>query len=137
MNKKRQLELYFILSISALILILLIGFFSQSKTPTFFDKIIVGLIFILSLLFAISISIKPGWYKKQKKKKSNEFIGHHPNCDEFSNHKIIIKNKTCCAGCLGLLIGSIVNIILIIFYIINDYVLLDNIIMYYYKNNNN
>jgi hypothetical protein len=129
LNKKRQLTLYFILSISALLLIFLIGFFSQSETPTFFDKLVVGLIFILSLLFAISISIKPGWYKRQKKKKSNKFIGHHPNCDEFSNHTIIIKNKTYCSGCLGLLIGSVINIILIIYYVIYDFVILDNVII--------
>jgi hypothetical protein len=122
-----------LLSISALILIFIIGFFSETNESTFFDRSIVGSIFIISLLFGISISKKPGWYKPKKKnvknnhekKMSRDFKGHHPNCEGFSDHTIKIKNKTYCAGCLGLSIGSSINIALIITYIIIDDLIID------------
>lgn len=129
MNQKKQVIYYFTLSIFALFLILILGFISSSKDPTVFDKLIVGSIFIFSIIFGISLAINPGWYKKQKKNSKNnsknsstiQFKGHHPNCNKYSSHIIITKNKTYCAGCLGLIIGSIVTIILIIFYLIFDF----------------
>jgi hypothetical protein len=129
LKNKSQVTKYIILSIFALVLILLIGFIGQSKAVTILDKLIVGVIFILSLLFGISLAIKPGWYKKQNKNlgknesksiSKSHFKGHHPNCDEFAGHIINIKNKIYCAGCLGLIIGSVVTIILIIIYLIFD-----------------
>ena len=124
---------YVILSIFALVLILILGFMSQPKNPTIFDKLIVGSVFIFSILVGISLAIYPGWYKKQKKNSNNfsknsstiQFKGHHPNCDKYSNHIIVTKNKTYCAGCLGLIIGSIVTIILITFYLIFDFSKID------------
>lgn len=124
---------YIILSISALVLILIIGFISPSKDSTVFDKLIVGSVFIFSILIGISLAIHPGWYKKQKKNSKNnsknsstiQFKGHHPSCDKYSNHIIVTKNKTYCAGCLGLIIGSIVTIILITFYLIFDFSKID------------
>jgi hypothetical protein len=129
LKNKGQVTKYIILSIIALVLILLIGFIGQSKTVTILDKLIVGVIFIISLLFGISLAIRPGWYKRQNKNKGkdiskykpvSQFKGHHPNCDEFAGHIINIKNKTYCAGCLGLIIGSVVTIILILIYLLSD-----------------
>ena len=37
--------------------------------------------------------------------------GHHPICRTFNDHEIKIGQKMFCAGCLGLLIGSIIAII--------------------------
>ena len=125
MKKNNELIIYLLLSAFALILISIIGFFSETNKTTFFDRVIVGSIFILSLLFGISISKKPGWYKtknrivdnKNEKKVSSEFKGHHPNCQGFSDHTIKVKDKTYCAGCLGLFIGSSINIVLIVLYL--------------------
>ena len=83
----------------------------------------------VSLLFGISLSIFPGWYKRKnykgkfesENKSSTKFKGHHPDCNEFSGHRISINNKTYCAGCLGLIIGSIITIILILFYLLFDF----------------
>jgi len=128
LKNNNQLVKYIILSIFALALIFLIGFIGQSKVITFIDKLIVGIIFILSLILGISFAIKPGWYKIQKSKEkselkkesSNGFKGHHPNCKNFSSHTIIIKNKTYCSGCLGLIIGSAFTIFLIVLYLLFD-----------------
>ncbi len=40
--------------------------------------------------------------------------GHHPLCDGFTRHEIKIKGKTLCAGCLGLVIGSLAALTLIL-----------------------
>lgn len=132
MNQKNQVIKYIILSISALFLILIIGFIAPSKNITIFDKLIVGIVSIFGCLIGTSLAIHPGWYKtlkkrnqtshnKSKKNSDIKFKGHHPNCDNFSNHTIVIKNKTYCAGCLGLIIGSVVSIILITFYFLFDF----------------
>jgi len=36
--------------------------------------------------------------------------GHHKDCEEFINHEILIGGKRVCAGCLGLLAGSILAV---------------------------
>lgn len=36
--------------------------------------------------------------------------GHHPRCEDFSDHEIRIGNKTFCAGCLGLSFGALVSL---------------------------
>ncbi len=38
--------------------------------------------------------------------------GHHSDCSGFSNHEIRLGEKRICAGCLGLLAGSFIAIIL-------------------------
>ena len=38
--------------------------------------------------------------------------GHHSNCIGFSNHEISLGEKRICAGCLGLLAGSFIAIII-------------------------
>ncbi len=38
--------------------------------------------------------------------------GHHSDCSGFSNHEIRLGEKRICAGCLGLLAGSLIAIIL-------------------------
>ena len=38
--------------------------------------------------------------------------GHHSDCRDLSNHEIRLGKKRVCAGCLGLLAGSIIAIIL-------------------------
>jgi len=40
--------------------------------------------------------------------------GHHPPCDGFRGHEIQVGGKTLCAGCLGLIVGSITALILIL-----------------------
>jgi len=38
--------------------------------------------------------------------------GHHSDCSGFSNHEIRLGEKRICAGCLGLLAGSLIAIII-------------------------
>lgn len=36
--------------------------------------------------------------------------GHHPGCETFDSHELILGRKSICAGCLGLAIGAIISI---------------------------
>ena len=51
---------------------------------------------------------------------TRSFFGHHPNCDRFQAHRITIGNKTWCAGCFGLLLGSLVSILFMVIYTISS-----------------
>ena len=122
---------YLILSIiaSALILLLPILEVSNIHTININDKLFIGGAFITSCLLGISLTMYPGWYKRITKqrnhsidihhsqKKARKRQGHHPDCNQFQNHTIKIKNKTLCAGCFGLSIGSLVSIVLMTVYI--------------------
>ncbi len=36
--------------------------------------------------------------------------GHHPGCETFDPHELILGRKSFCAGCLGLAIGAVISI---------------------------
>lgn len=44
------------------------------------------------------------------------FQGHHPGCGGFSTHVLKIGNNSICAGCLGFLMGGLVNLIGVLIY---------------------
>jgi hypothetical protein len=129
LSRKKNVYYYIILSIFAGVFILIISLFYEKNDFSIYDKIFVVLLFILICLFGLSLSLYPRWYKKFKidrniinvDKKNNKIIrnriGHHPDCIYFKKHTLKIKNKTICAGCTGLALGSIISIILICFYL--------------------
>lgn len=135
MKQKGYVNHYIILSIIAAILLLLLAFFSFSnkKTIGINDRLFVSIFFIISCLIGISLAFYPGWFKRflkrrvytatnQKiKKAARKREGHHPNCIQFKNHSIRIKNKLYCAGCLGLALGCIISIFLMVIYIQIDF----------------
>jgi hypothetical protein len=119
------------LSIIAFFLLILLTFLNPYKNIIgIFDKLVIAIILIFFNLLGISLAIYPRWYKRiiksqnvnKNKKQLNKLIihrkGHHPNCNKFQNHILKIKNKSYCAGCLGLAIGSFISILFMIFYII-------------------
>ena len=111
--------------------ILIISLLESSNDNLFgiYDKFFVALLFIIICLFGISLAFYPRWYKRFKTDKKTESSnekdnkatrhrkGHHPDCDQFKKHILKIKNKTICAGCIGLAVGSVISIILICFYL--------------------
>lgn len=117
---------YLLLSITAVALALIMVLFrsSTTNTITFEDRLFVTGAFVISCIFGISIAIYPSWWKKflrrtdrksniGSEKTSRAFRGHHPNCVTFKSHSIMIKNKLRCAGCFGLIIGSISSVFMI------------------------
>lgn len=99
-------------------------------TTSFFEKHLVGSAFLFLCFLGISFCIRPGWKKKLLKKhttterpqemafKRNR-IGHHPDCVVFNHHRIMIKQKSWCAGCVGLLIGCLLSSGLMILYLLD------------------
>lgn len=129
MKYKKNVYYYFILSIVAAIIIVSLTLFESTDTNYFgiYDKYFVAVFIIIVYIFGLSLAIHPGWYKKgkkaiNKKKVVNKIVrnrkGHHPDCGQFKNHILNFKNKTFCAGCFGLAIGSIVSISLILIYLL-------------------
>lgn len=131
MIKIKTVFYYLLLSIVSIILILLMAITKQGplNTINLFDKLLVAFVFFCSCIFGISIAIYPNWWRKnkryanhalnlQKAGKKIQFKGHHPDCIMFKNHTIVIKNKPRCAGCLGLILGAFISIILMILYLI-------------------
>lgn len=132
MKRNKIIFYYIILSIIASIFFLILTFLSPLHTNVIviYDKLFIGGAFITSCIFGISLAVYPQWLKKltkhttshlddiKYKKKIRRYYGHHPDCGNFKNHIIEIKNKTFCAGCLGLSIGSMISIILMSIYVI-------------------
>lgn len=131
MNQKRNAFTYLILSIIGAILIIILIWFSSSNNNTinFYDKLLVGLVFIFCCLIGLSLAFKPNWLrnvirpdiqgpKHINNTKNRARYGHHPVCEQFINHTIKFKNKILCAGCTGLAIGSIISIVLMAIYFV-------------------
>jgi hypothetical protein len=124
---------YVMFSIITVLLLISVTLFNYSSTVNirFNDRLLVGIIFIFSCIIGITLALYPGWIKrhtflknqktskKSKKISIRDRIGHHPDCNNFNNHRIRIKSKVYCAGCLGISIGCLISIILMIFYILN------------------
>lgn len=100
---------------------------SSSTKISLNEKIIVSGVFIVSCCVGITLALNPGWIHKLSKKEiltiitisdhpKRSFYGHHPDCERFQNDRIIVRNKTWCAGCLGLSIGSLVSILFMVIY---------------------
>jgi hypothetical protein len=122
--------MYLGFSVCAALLVGVLVFTTPTDTPivTISDKILIASIFITCCLLGISFTISPNWirrYRTQKTKREKNqaitanrmFQGHHPDCSLFQKHTLFWKNKTWCAGCLGLLIGLCASIIFMITYL--------------------
>jgi ABC-type nickel/cobalt efflux system permease component RcnA len=133
LNHISNVSVYLLFSVFAAVFIniLVIASPSDSPTITISEKEIIAAMFIMSCVIGISFTVNPNWarryqpWKKNREKKTNKeatrlFQGHHPDCHTFQNHRIQWKHKTWCAGCLGLLIGLCVSIMLMILYLILD-----------------
>lgn len=131
MKKIKTIHYYLTLSITAVIITLLMIVIKPNtiNTNIFTEKLIVIGAFFICCIFGISLAIYPNWWKKNKKntnynpnlenqKTRRSFKGHHPDCNKFKNHIIIIKNKPRCTGCLGLIIGAFASILVMILYLI-------------------
>ncbi len=132
MKQNKNIFYYIILSIAAAVLLLILIFLSPLNTTTIgiHDKLFVGGVFISSCIFGISLALYPRWFRRLTKHatprqdgekykiNTRKYKGHHPDCGNFQSHTIETKNKTLCAGCLGLSIGSIISIVLTIIYMV-------------------
>ncbi len=130
MTLKRNVVLYVILSAVGAIFLTVIALFSEPGAITANDKLVVGGGFIASCVFGISLALRPGWTrgswrvgghstpKDMSDVKDINWIGHHPDCENFRSHVLHFGEKALCSGCTGLALGAILGIILTVPYIL-------------------
>ena len=129
LNKKWQLISYIILSMIGAVLIIVVLSFNPSDEGNigFLDRLFVGGAFILCCLFGLSLALRPNWVRRiRKQNRDNVHVpesqeiksrkGHHPDCRGFEGHTLEFNNKTLCAGCTGLALGSMISILLTILF---------------------
>ncbi|MEM3710368.1 MAG: hypothetical protein QXL46_05680 [Nitrososphaerales archaeon] len=125
-----DLLLLLILSFLGLLMFVITSFSLPLSYEYFlFRKLIIGLAFGLLCILGIIAAILPKECSKifyckkditrEKPISSNNasFIfglrivhGHHPSCENFSSHELRIKDKSFCAGCTGLIIGTLLSL---------------------------
>ena len=131
MNQIKIVLSYLGLSVAGAALLVVFVLMTPAPTRTLVvrEKMVVAGVFIIICVFGVSFSLRPNWLRPFISKKDNteknhsealqrSFRGHHPDCETFENHRMIYQNKTWCAGCLGLLIGCLLSIILMILYVV-------------------
>jgi hypothetical protein len=131
LNQTKIVLSYLALSVAGAALLVVFVSMTPASTyiMTLLEKMVVAGVFIVTCAFGISFSLRPNWVRKFISKKDNtvknhtnevvrSFRGHHPDCETFEKHRMIYQNKTWCAGCLGLLIGCVLSVILMILYVV-------------------
>ena len=120
-----------IISIIGLCIIVFLTFnHSISKIVLPFQRQIIGLIFGLICLLGIVAGFSPKRcprkiHLKNPEKgkfglKDERIKGHHPTCENFSNHVVRIGKRTYCIGCIGMVTGAIISLIGSAFYFFTD-----------------
>jgi hypothetical protein len=103
-------------------LVLLIGLTYGFQTQTIpLQKIVTTIIFIGICFFGIIAGTMPskisGIFRSDPTKtgKDSGFSGHHPNCNHFKDHILVIGRHRLCAGCTGLEVGAFLGIAITLF----------------------
>ena len=106
---------------------------SISKIALPFQRQIIGLIFASICSLGIIAGISPKRCsqrihsripkKEQINLKVERIKGHHPACENFSNHVVKFGKRTYCIGCIGMVTGAIISLIGSIFYFFTDFYL--------------
>ena len=136
MKEKHVLPLYLIFSfLAAVLVIFFVGTAPSDSIPiSYLEKVGIAILFILCCIVGISFTFRPNWLRhyfirpRDEEKNSRgqiikSFQGHHPVCPTFQTHTIHWKEKTWCAGCLGLFIGLCGAILFMFVYMSINFVL--------------
>lgn len=143
MRQITTVSLSIVFSFLAGIFVILLVSLTPSHTPSlsFPQKVGIASLFILCCCIGISLTFHPNWIRYFFSKPKNEetrtalqkkrpFKGHHPECLTFQSHTIQWKNKTWCAGCLGLFLGLCGAILVMTLYIAFD-IMFTKIVSFY------
>lgn len=116
------------LSIAGLIILAILVFYTPSSKIIYpHQNLLILSIFvficILGMMAALSpvkcselSSFKKNSYSNPKQNfdedlPSNNFKGHHPDCNNFKTHTYSFRGKKYCAGCSGLFLGALIAIV--------------------------
>jgi hypothetical protein len=131
LNPRTNAAIYLVFSLLAAALLTILVILTPEQDPTPAAQYIVLAAFTASCLLGITMTMKPRFLRRHQTKRatasyeepSRAFHGHHPVCPVFQTHTITARNKTWCAGCLGISIGLFIAISLITLFTFSPLVL--------------
>lgn len=112
-----------------LFLILMIIWIPPSKTIPNYQKPLIYSVFFIICFSGMIAALYPSTCSqffltgtdKDKNKNLMKFEGHHPVCGEFNSHTFSLRGKKYCAGCTGLIIGTVLAMVgTVIYYLYGD-----------------
>jgi Flp pilus assembly protein TadB len=126
-------NIYFsLISITGLILLLVLVYYSPNQSIIHSNqKHLILSLFIVICILGMIAAVSPSRCSEiiilKRKQKTNridnekedikmKFKGHHPECNDFNNHRYSLLGRTYCAGCSGLFIGAFISVVGTIIY---------------------
>jgi len=135
LSRRARVFYFVMLSIIAAALLLVVFVISprQDHSINSSDKLLPAAAFIASCLLCISLAVHPNWARRLVSRSSpdrdgrspnanaRKFRGHHPDCAMFESHRISWSGRELCSGCVGLMSGATVSILLMMIYVVSDW----------------
>ncbi|MDD1747005.1 MAG: hypothetical protein LUQ16_04510 [Methanomassiliicoccales archaeon] len=128
MNRRRTVLGYILLSVLAAAMLSVMAWdgSQHSSGADLMDRVIVCLAFMSSCVWGIIQSYRPGRLRCKRKTGPSApidetrpvYVAHHPNCGRFDDRVVAIRGGLYCGGCLGLLIGSLLSLMLAVVYLL-------------------
>jgi hypothetical protein len=109
----------------AMLLIIALNGNQQSHQITFLDKAIVSTAFMASCVLGIVLSTRPRFLRRKGTEPPSiqdnpgrpSYVAHHPDCGSFDDRIVSIGGRKYCGGCLGLMLGSAIALVLAFVYL--------------------
>jgi hypothetical protein len=130
LNRRRTVLGYILLSALAAAMLGVIAWdgSQHSSGTSLMDRVIVCLAFISSCAWGMVQSYRPGRLRCKRKTKPSApidekgpvYVAHHPNCGRFDDRVVAIRGGLYCGGCLGLMIGSLLSLMLVVVYLLTS-----------------
>lgn len=87
------------------------------------DRLLVGVLFIVVSSVGVTMAVRPNWRARVLGKRVTDETdgddrshrlrgpprrGHHPECEAFAGHVLVVGDRPRCAGCTGLALGAVI-----------------------------
>jgi hypothetical protein len=104
---------------------------SNGQLLSTIDRMVIGSALVASFVLGIVSSAKLVRFKRVNGPGSRvdngsgcqrRRIGHHPDCERFEDHTMVIGGRVRCSGCLGLGLGCVIGLLLLFLVLIDPFV---------------
>jgi hypothetical protein len=127
MNYKEVVLVYVVLSSAAgMILATTVYISTNDQVLSSFDRLVICSALTASCVVGIISSTKLVNFRRSSGLRPigdndsghpRHRIGHHPDCQRFRDHTMVIGDRIRCSGCLGLGLGCLIGLLLIVSYL--------------------